>query len=304
VGQPAPELFLDVAGTEFAAFSQDVQIFGIGFALPQQLVGQLEQLLEVLVPRGETQLLVEHDDPIAHVVEGDAQFGLALADLVEQSGIVDRYDRLRGEVFEQRDLLLGVGPDLLSIASNHAQEDAILAERNNQIGAHAASLRDQPSDLVHPFSHALIGPLANVVTVNQPGAIEQRWRREKAIAQHCGNVFGITECRHGAVFFPIVEKQRPQCCSAQQVSFLQDRLEHRLQIARRAVDHLQHLSGRGLLFECLLRLGDQPRVLHRDDCLRGEALEQGDLFFGKCPHLGSRAADHTEQGVLAAQRYA
>ena len=37
--------------------------------------------------------------------------------------------------------------------------------------------------------------------------------------------------------------------------------------------------------ECLARLGDQPRVLHRDYRLRGEVLQQRDLFVGERPHL-------------------
>jgi hypothetical protein len=50
------------------------------------------------------------------------------------------------------------------------------------------------------------------------------------------------------------------------------------EVAGRSIDDLQHLGGRGLLFERLARLGDQPRVLHRDDRLRGEILYQRDLL--------------------------
>ena len=35
----------------------------------------------------------------------------------------------------------------------------------------------------------------------------------------------------------------------------------------------------------LARLGDQPRVLHRDDRLRREVLQQRDLLVGERPHL-------------------
>src|SRR5205085_12090166 len=51
-------------------------------------------------------------------------------------------------------------------------------------------------------------------------------------------------------------------------------------------------SSRGLVFGRLLqvagalaRLGDQPRVLHRDDRLRREILQQRDLLLRERPHL-------------------
>jgi hypothetical protein len=52
-----------------------------------------------------------------------------------------------------------------------------------------------------------------------------------------------------------------------------------LQIEGRAADHLQNVAGRGLVVERLLKIAralsqfvEQPRVLHRDDRLRGEVL--------------------------------
>ena len=71
----------------------------LGKARPprEEGVRQLEHLLEIAVPRGKPRLGVEHDDTIAHVVEGDAQFGLAVAQLVEQPRVLDRDHRLIGE---------------------------------------------------------------------------------------------------------------------------------------------------------------------------------------------------------------
>ena len=72
---------------------------------------------------------------------------------------------------------------------------------------------------------------------------------------------------------------------AKAVRLLQHRVEHRRQIAGRAVDDLQHLGGCGLLLQGLARLGQEPRILHCNDCLRGEVLQQHDLLFGERPHL-------------------
>ena len=44
-------------------------------------------------------------------------------------------------------------------------------------------------------------------------------------------------------------------------------VEHRLQLARRRIDDLQHLGCRCLLLQRLARFGDQSRILNRDDGL-------------------------------------
>ena len=80
--------------------------------------------------------------------------------------------------------------------------------------------------------------------------------------------------------------------------------EHRLkywpEIAGRGIDDAQHLGRRRLLLQSLARLGQEPRVLHRDDRLGGEIVQECDLFVAERPRLLSEDADHAEQcGVLA-----
>ena len=43
----------------------------------------------------------------------------------------------------------------------------------------------------------------------------------------------------------------------------------------------KHLGGRGLLLQRLARLGDEPRILHRDDRLVREGAHQLDLLLGE-----------------------
>ena len=50
---------------------------------------------------------VEHRHAVAHVLEGDAEFFLALADFIQQPCVLHRDDRLGSEVFQQGDLPLG-----------------------------------------------------------------------------------------------------------------------------------------------------------------------------------------------------
>ena len=95
-----------------------------------EFVRQIEDLLEIAVPGGEPMLGVEHRNAVAHVVEGDAQFGLVLADLVEEAGVVHRDHRLRRKVFEQRDLFFRKCPHLAARAGDHAEQRVVAAQRH------------------------------------------------------------------------------------------------------------------------------------------------------------------------------
>ena len=82
---------------------------------------------------------------------------------------------------------------------------------------------------------------------------------------------------------------------AQPHRLFQHRVEHRREVAGRGVDDLQYLGGRGLLLQRFARLGEEPRVLHRDDRLRGEILEQRDLLVGERSDLLAVDDDCAEQ---------
>src|SRR5262245_40492860 len=99
----------------------------------------------------------------------------------------------------------------------------------------------------------------------------------------------------------IIGYQRAFCRTAKAVSLLQNRIKDGRKIAGRAVDDAQYLGGRGLLLQGLARLGDQPRVLYCNDCLRGEVLQQRDLLVGERPHLLAVRGDDTQQFAILAQ---
>src|SRR5262249_13181968 len=114
--------------------------------------------------------------------------------------------------------------------------------------------------------------------MNEACATEQRvgyWnvRSPISVAQPARKRLGCTTDCNSAKTFAIEELQAPDVIPAKAEGLLQDRVEHRRQIARRGIDDLQDLGGSGLLFQCFARLGQEPRVLHRNDCLRGEVLQ-------------------------------
>src|SRR5262245_1192063 len=59
---------------------------------------------------------------------------------------------------------------------------------------------------------------------------------------------------------------------------LDQRVEHRLQIKRRAADHLENVGGGGLLLKGFAQLIEQARVLEGGDGLVGEVRDQLDLL--------------------------
>src|SRR5204863_5656493 len=89
---------------------------------------------------------------------------------------------------------------------------------------------------------------------------------------------------------------------AQPHRLFEHRVEHRREVAGRGIDNPQHLGGRGLLLQRFARLGDQPRVFHRDDRLRREVLEQRNLLVGERINLLAVDRDQAEKRVLFTKR--
>src|SRR5207237_5953954 len=101
----------------------------------------------------------------------------------------------------------------------------------------------------------------------------------------------------------VISSQMAEGGPAQAQCLFQHLVEHRGEVAGRGIDDLQDLGGRGLLFEGFARLGNEPRVLHRDDRLRGEVLQQRDLFVAERPYHWSVEVDSAKQRAVLAQRY-
>jgi hypothetical protein len=84
---------------------------------------------------------------------------------------------------------------------------------------------------------------------------------------------------------------------------LDQNLEHRIQVERRAADRLQHLARRRLPLERFLRLVEEAHVLDRDRCLVGESLKQPDLVVRKGADFVPVDSDHPENLSRSDHRY-
>src|SRR6266567_4723860 len=84
---------------------------------------------------------------------------------------------------------------------------------------------------------------------------------------------------------------------------LEYRVEHRREIAGRGIDDLQYFGSGGLLLQGLARLVDQSRILHRDDRLRSEVLQQRDLPARERADFGSADRKRADGDAFPDQRY-
>src|SRR6516162_10022154 len=87
------------------------------------------------------------------------------------------------------------------------------------------------------------------------------------------------------IFRALLAMHDRNICIAQSRSRLRQRIEHGLQIERRAADDLEDVGGRGLLLQQLPQLVQQSDVVDRDGRLVSEGLNQSDLLVRERPDL-------------------
>ena len=132
-----------------------------------------------------------------------------------------------------------------------------------------------------------------------PGGGRPRWlslTRFRVFGWNVAKRF-VTECfvhRRGL--------ELPNLASHMRVALPKDCVEHRLQLAGRTGDDLQHLRGRSLLLKrlrkiacALTQLVKQPCVLDGNDRLSGEVLDQLDLLFSKWAYFLAINYDYTDR---------
>src|SRR6516162_5058069 len=79
------------------------------------------------------------------------------------------------------------------------------------------------------------------------------------------------------------------------------RVQHRLHVTRGIGDYAENAADRRLLLQRLLGLVEQPRVLHRNNRLRGETFEKRDLLLIEGPDVRPGGTDVPKQPSLSAQ---
>ncbi len=187
-----------------------------------------------------------------------------LARFVEEPRIFQGDHRLRREIFQELDLLLGKRPHLLPVGEDRTDQRPVLAQRHHQQRADAGELHGRSRYRVVRHSRRelhQIGDMRKALPGHQPSqsavASGSPWPAHDFRERLRRAVHGT-----GAKLLPVADQEAPECGAANAVRLFEDRLEDRLWIARGAVDDLQDL-------------GDGPPLSTLRLKLLGERLEPG-----------------------------
>src|SRR6516165_10576742 len=256
---------------------------------------------------------IEHRAKMARRGVDDLQYlggrGLllqSLARLGKEPRVLDRDDRLHGEVLQQRDLLFCEGADLLPVDREVAEHHLIFKQRHAKRASRTTEIDDRASVWLALSIGLRIHHIDDVydpLTCKNPGgsrAGTKLWRVALQIidigARHAQRADRVKA-------FSIINMQHAKGGLAKARRFFEHCVENRREVAGRAVDDLQYLGGRGLLLQRLARFVDQPRILHRNDRLRREILQQRNLLVGERPDLLMVGSNRAEDRVVLNERH-
>src|SRR6516162_768361 len=174
-----------------------------------------------------------------------AQFRVALLDLLEQTNVLDGDDGLRGECFQQCHLLIRKWPDLRAADVDHPDGGPFPQERRHKKSSSAAWVGA-------PYTVRKLLYLSQYVyNVDRP-ALEQGFVSQRAPRR--GSPFRVIRWNRSVVRRQdrLIAFEKANSCvvgSAHSCRVLRNRIEHRLQVSRRATDDAEHLSGGRLMLQ-------------------------------------------------------
>src|SRR5215510_6812767 len=107
---------------------------------------------------------------------------------------------------------------------------------------------------------------------------------------------------------PLAKSQAQVIDSANAGCALDNGVEHRLDVGRRAADDAEYLGCRCLMLQrltqfcvALLQFLEQPDILDGDDSLSGKGFKQFDLLLGERSYLRSANEDGSDRSPLPKQ---
>ena len=164
----------------------------------------------------------------------------ALAQLVEEPGILDGDNRLRSEIPDQIDLFVGECLDVLSVDGDGANQLIVLEHRNAQQGAGATGI-DKPNEGRRTFGIGRLRPKVGDMD-KLPGAGDTPEGRLRLRVNE-GFTAPLFDMRcwsmrcHGPESSVFAKPHDAELRLADTRGVLQHGLEHRVQLAWRARDH-------------------------------------------------------------------
>src|SRR5262249_16020518 len=231
----------------------------------------------------------------------------AFAQLVEQPRVLDGDDGLGGEVLNQLYLFVGERADFLTIDDDCANQLVFLEHGNGNQGSCASRLDQSDNAGITSDLGLIRGEIGNMQYFFAPTDagewIVRVLARDVRTPPHALSIIRRQAercCRMERA--TVVTEQYTKCRFADAYRIPQHGLEHRLQFTRRRADDLEYLRGRGLLFQRLAQLVEQPCVLDGNDGLRSEVLDQLDLLVGEGLDFLTEHVDRADQLIVLEHR--
>src|SRR5438093_1355140 len=255
------------------------------------------------------QLMAHVREELALVAIGDLELAALLLDLVEETHVLHRDARLIGERLRELDLAVG----------ERSRRDPTNSESADHLLVDAKWDADDRTRAGHLERRGLFDEIRirrQIIDADQPArGVDPAHERatladrtvQRSIHLHAGEA--IQE----------LGGRRPSCREAKGVTgalghprdvrtdeppgVLDDRAERRLQVEDGATDGLEDFADRGLPFERLLRLVEEPSVLDRDPRLIGERLEQAKLLRRERLNAETAGPDRADDLIAAEDRH-
>ena len=289
------------------------QVFHFADQLARQgreVVDEVERVLDLvrnaggeLAERGELFGLHEPVLRLAQIVERLLELARARLNFVEQADVLDRNHGLIGEGFEKLDL------PFVERTHGLPRDDE---PANRLAAAHQRRRKQRPvvaAGLVAGLR--VFGVGENIGDMDRLSVAScSRDAAARAGRQGMGSRKSLHFCAETVIRDKMIVVAAPlkdgrPVAVAEFCRRSRQRVEHCLQIERRAADNLQHIGGRGLLLQGLgqiararLNLVEHARVLDRDRRLIGEAAQQIQFPLAERTRWPAHDDDRAQAAIL------
>ena len=164
----------------------------------------------------------------------------------------------------------------MAVQVDESAHRLVAQQRHHQRAAHLAEVDERAAigvaNLVDFLGHQ-VGDMDDALSSEEPRRLCSRAVIRRIAAPIFDKWRGHTARRRSAEPPVLIDRELPERRFAEPHRLFEHRVEYRREVAGRRIDDLQHFGGRGLLLQCLARLGQEARILHCDDRLRREVLQ-------------------------------
>src|SRR6516164_6263661 len=240
---------------------------------------------------------LEHITSRGELINRTREFGLAVAQLVEQARILDGDDRLVGEAGGELDLFARKRIDACALNDEYADQRVLAQQRNAEHRAKAGELLSFPISVFWVLQD--IRDVHHSALQLYPAADGAAVGRKGVSADEIPYLLGKATRREHVILVIAAPKHERLVGTAEARGGFHQRVDDCLEVDGRAADSLEHVCGRGLLLKGFPQFLEQPCILDRDDGLFGEVAEQLDLLIRERTNFLAEYIDAPDQfGVL------